>query len=278
MQNINVRKANGESAPFDVERIRRSLKRVHASPEIIEKVIKNVTNEVYDGMTTSKLYRIVFRDLKKYQRSVAGKYNLKRAIMSLGPSGYPFEKFIAALWARDGFSVETGIFVEGACVSHEIDVLARRDNLIEFVECKHHSSNGQTSTVRVPLYFYARFLDLEKKQLADAGNTKIRCKGWLVTNLRFSSEALTYGKCVGLGMLSWDFPPNKGLRERIDKSGLHPITCLTTISSREKRKLLEVGITLCQDLCKTSEVLREVGIRNAKAEKVMDEALAICGQ
>lgn len=273
---MNVLKANGEIVPFDADKIRRSLVRVRAKPIVIEQVIESVKREIYDGIPTSKLYRIVFNKLKKIQRGVAGKYNLKKALMALGPTGFPFEKFIGALWQAEGFSVTTGKIVKGACVSHEVDVVAKKGDLHEFVECKHHSSRGNVCSVKNTLYFYARFLDLEKKQLAKSANSSNIYKGWLVTNVRFTSEAIRYGTCVGLGLLSWDFPPKNGLRERIDRAGLHPITCLTSLSTKQKAQLMEKEITLCSDLGDHPEVLHQIGIRSEKAKQVMEEVNAIC--
>ncbi len=274
---MNVVKANGEIVPFDANKIKRSLIRVKAKPKIIDRVIEAVKGEIYDGIPTSELYRIVFKKLKKLQRGIAGKYNLKKALMDLGPTGYPFEKFIAAIWQVDGFRVTTGQMVKGACVSHEVDVVAEKGEQHEFVECKHHSFRGNVCSVKNTLYFYARFLDLEKRQLAKSIQTAKKYKGWLVTNIRFTSDAITYGTCVGLGLLSWDFPRRESLRERIDKAGLHPITCLTSLSNKQKKQLLEKEITLCRDLGIKPEVLRQIGIRDEKAKLVLEEASAICG-
>ncbi|REJ76290.1 MAG: ATPase [Acidobacteria bacterium] len=274
---MNVTKANGEIVPFNPGKIRASLKRVNASPANIEEIMGEVENEIFDEISTSHLYRIVFRKLKKLQRGVAGKYNLKRAVMSLGPSGYPFEKYVAALWAVDGFSTRTNLIVKGACVSHEVDVVAQNGGLVEYLECKHHSSRGKVCSVRNALYFYARFQDLERRALSKPGLEVGDYRGWLVTNNRFTSEAQTYGTCVGLGLLSWDFPPKNGLRERIDKMGLHPITCLTSVSKKKLELLMDRGITLCMDLCKRPDVLSEIGITGSTAGKVMREAFEICG-
>jgi hypothetical protein len=40
-----------------------------------------------------------------------------------------------------------------------------------------------------------------------------------------------------LELLSRDFPAGKSLRQRIDESGLHPITCMTLLSYKEKQLL-----------------------------------------
>ncbi|HLR91356.1 MAG TPA: hypothetical protein VK040_10390 [Balneolaceae bacterium] len=68
------------------------------------------------------------------------------------------------------------------------------------------------------------------------------------TNTRFTSDAIQYGKCVGLLLTSWDYPRGNGLKDRIDKSGLHPLTALTTLTKAEKTKLLDEGIVLCKEL------------------------------
>lgn len=274
---MKVKKANGDRVLFDSDKIRRALRRVKAKPDLIERVIEIVKRKLYDGIPTSELFRIVFRELKKMQRHVAGKYNLKRAIMDLGPSGFPFERFIAAVWQSEGFAVDIGKIIKGECVSHEVDVIARRGEMREFIECKHHSFGGKICDLKTALYSYARFLDIKKKQISESTDKRKSYKGWLVTNTRFSSDAESYGSCAGLELLSWDYPPRNGLRERVDRAGLHPITCLTSISKGHKRLLMDHGITLSRELLNQSEILRKIGINDKKAQKILDEASAICG-
>lgn len=273
---INVTKATGEKVPFDAGKIRHSLLRVKTDPVLIEQIIETVEREIYDGIPTSKLYRIVFDSLKKRQKSVAGKYNLKRAIMDLGPTGFPFEKFVGALWQTEGFSVATGQIIKGYCVNHEVDVIAEKENLHYLTECKFHSFQGKPCDVKHALYVFARFLDIEKKLKTAAAHSDKIHKMWLVTNTRLTTDAEIYGTCAGLGLLSWDFPAGDGLRERVDRVGLHPVTCLTSLSLKEKRQLLEKAVVLCRDLLTKPEILMEIGIRQNKIQEVLDEADAIC--
>lgn len=273
---MNVTKASGEIVPFDADKIRQSLRRVKTDPVLVEQIIEAVENEIYDEIPTAKLYLIVFDKLKKRQKSVAGKYNLKRAIMDLGPTGFPFESFVAALWQAEGFATKTGQIIKGFCVSHEVDVIAEKENLHYLTECKFHSFQGKPCDVKHALYVFARFLDIEKKfKTAPAHSEKIH-KMWLVTNTRLTTDAVAYGTCAGLGLLSWDFPVGDGLRERVDRTGLHPVTCLTSLSLKEKRQLLGKEIVLCRDLLMKPEILMEIGIRENKIQEVLDEAGAIC--
>lgn len=276
---ISVLKANGEKVPFDADKIRQSLLRVKTNAALIKKIIGAVNDEIYDGIPTSKLYQIVFnklKKLKKLQRGIAGKFNLKRAIMDLGPTGYPFEKFIAGLWQAEGFKTKTGILIKGFCVNHEVDVVAEKDNLHFFMECKFHSSRGNYCHVKNALYVYARFLDIERKLKDELIHSDKIHKMWLVTNTRLTTDAINYGTCAGLNLLSWDFPHGNGLRERIDRTGLHPITCLTSLSLKEKRQLLDKDVVLCRDLCAKPQTLTEIGIAGRKIEKILEEADAIC--
>ena len=273
---MDVLKASGEVAPFDADKIRHALLRVKANPALIEQIIEAVNRKIYDRIPTAELYRIVFDELKKSQKIAAAKYNLKHAIIQLGPTGYPFEKFIAALWQSDGFTTATGQIVRGYCVSHEIDVVAEKENLHYLVECKFHSFQGQASDIKHALYVYARFLDVERQLKSNAGHADKIHMMWLVTNTRLTSDAVAYGACVGLGLLSWDFPADDGLRERIERSGLHPITCLISLSRKEKQQLLQRSIVLCRELMIKPEILLEIGVGKNKIREALDEAEAIC--
>ncbi len=273
---INVTKASGVKVPFDAGRIRQALLRVKADPRWIEQIIEKVEGELYDEIPTSKIYRIVFDALAQRKKSLAGKYNLKRALLALGPTGFPFELFVAALWAEQGFTTETGRVVKGHCVNHEVDVIAEKDNLHYLTECKFHSLQGKPCDVKHALYVNARFLDIEKQLKTFAAHEGKTHQMWLVTNTRLTTDAVQYGICAGLGLLSWDFPAGDGLRERIDRARLHPVTCLTSLTDKEKRHLLEKALVLCRDLLEKPQLLTEIGVGQARVEQVLEEIAALC--
>ncbi len=68
-------------------------------------------------------------------------------------------------------------------------------------------------------------------------------------------------KCVGLKLLSWDYPENGSLKELIGMHGLYPITCLHTLRSNKKQKLFENEIVLCKQLCKGSGILKKIDVK-----------------
>ena len=166
--------------------------------------------------------------------------------------------------------------LSGDCVTHEIDVIAEKDNNHYMIECKFHNRPGYKCNVKIPLYVHSRFLDVEKQWKKKKESDNKVHQGWVATNTQFTTDAIQYGKCAGMYLLSWNYPKNESLKERIDASGLHPVTCLTTLTGREKRALLDKLIVLCRDICKNENILKKIGVKESRIKKVMAEANALC--
>lgn len=275
---ILVTKASGEKALFSSQKLRHSLLKAGASESVIKDVFNELGPQLYEGISTKKIYRTAFNILRKVSKPHAARYKLKEAILELGPSGYPFEKFVSEILKSQGFEVEVGVLVEGHCVKHEIDVVAQKGNQHFLIECKFHNEQGIKCDVKIPLYIQARFQDVEKKwSMLPTHNTKFH-QGWLVTNTKFSGDAIQYGTCVGLHLLGWDYPTGGSLNELIDASGLHPITCLTSLTNSEKEKLLERSIVLSKELCDKPQLLAALGISSARQERILKEGVELCSQ
>ncbi len=270
---IHITKRNGEKVPFNVQKLITSLERSGASSEDIEHVIHEVGRNLVDGMSTHKVYQLAYSILRKKSKSVAGKYKLKKAIFELGPSGYPFERFVGELLKNQGYKVEVGSIVQGYCVQHEVDVIAEKDDRRYIIECKFHGDLSTKSDVKVSLYFHSRFLDIKKRWEKQPDNHNVFHQGWLVTNTRFTDDALRYGECAGLHMISWDHPARGSLRERIDASGLHPITALHALTRKEKQLLLDQDLVLCRDINRSS--LAKSGIAQSRHNRILKEAAAV---
>ena len=273
-----ITKANGELVPFDREKLKASLEHAGATAELSTKITDAVVPRLHAGISTRKLYRMAFGLLHQRSRHIAARYRLKQAIMDLGPSGFPFEQFISRILAHDGYSTQVGVVVQGKCVSHEVDVIADKDTHRYLLECKYHNTPGRVCDVKVPLYIKARFDDVEERWKQEPGNGQRMHQGWVVTNTRFTSDALQYGLCVGLGMVSWDQPSKGGLKDRIDRSGLYPLTCLGSLSKAEKERLLEQGLTLAQDVMSKPDALTRALVKVPRVEKVLAEAAELCAR
>ncbi|MHB1221231.1 MAG: ATP cone domain-containing protein [Gammaproteobacteria bacterium] len=261
-----ITKASGEKAEFEPGKIYQSLKRVGADEKIINKIVNEVSQSLSEGMSTHEIYRIAFRLLRKESRTLAAKYHLKRGIMQLGISGYPFEKYIAEILKHQGFQAQNNQIINGFCVSHEVDVVAKRHGKLIFIECKYHNRPGTKCDVKVSLYFKARFTDIEqgyKNQM----NEKL--EGWLMTNTRFTDDAMKYGRCAGLHLIGWDYPEKGSLKEQIEISGLYPVTCITNFTKAEISQLLEKNIILCKTIHDNPALLDQLRIPRARRDSII---------
>ncbi len=273
---IIISKASGERVPFSSNKLEKSLKRSGASAPVIDAILKKVSGKLFDGITTKEIYHIAFELLKSKATSTAAKYKLKHAIMELGPSGFPFERYFAEILKHQGFETKVGEIVRGHCVNHEIDVIAEKDEKHFMIECKFHHQGGFKCDVKIPLYIQSRFRDVEAAWSKQKGHEKKFHQGWVVTNTKFTTDAIQYGNCAGLCLVGWDYPNKKSLREQIDRAGLYPVTCLTTLSEREKRKLLELNVVLCREIHLNHSWLQKIGIAANRIENVLKESKAIC--
>lgn len=274
-ENVSIIKASGTKVPFEKGKLKQSLLRAGANSEQADKIVKQVVSILTEGTSTRDIYQLAFELLKNMSRPIAARYNLKRAIMELGPSGFPFEHFVAELLTYMGYKTQVGVIVKGHCVNHEIDVIAEKEDLRFIVECKFHTLQGQMSDVKIPLYIQSRFLDVEMQWKQLDGHAEKSLQGWVITNTRFSDDAMQYAKCMGLNLVSWDYPQNSGLKDWIDISGLHPVTCLTTLTSKEKQDLLDRKIVLCKSLLPDQRVLESIGLKPPRLQTVLNECFAL---
>lgn len=277
-KDIYVTKASGEKSRYSEEKIRVSLKRVGANDEQIDYIISEIASKLYEGMPTKKIYRLAFTLLKEGSRHVAARYHLKEAIMELGPSGYPFEKYYSEILKRQGYKTRVGETIQGHCVTHEVDVIAEKENDYFMIECKYHNLRGVFCDVKIPLYIQSRFKDLEKQWLKLPEHKSFKHKGWVVTNTRFSTDAIQYGTCADLILVGWDYPAKGSLKDQIDSLGLYPITCLTTLTKVEKQRLLDKKIVLCDEILQNAKLLEENGIKQSRIKSVMTEVQKLCNK
>jgi len=235
---VNVIKAAGEVEPFSEEKVTSSLLRVGAERKLASEIVAQIKPRLYQNIPTFEIYSKVMSLLRERKKDLAEKYNLKKAIMDLGPTGYPFEKFIAGILKEVGHKVETNKIVLGKCVAHEVDIIAQNKERY-MIECKFHSIPGGRTDIKVALYTYARFLDIIERTKFDMP--------WLITNTKVTQEVKTYASCVGMRVTAWDYPVGESLNEMIDESGLYPTTAITSLSEKRKRELLEKGIVFSRD-------------------------------
>ena len=268
---MTIIKANGQHETFDPEKLRFSLLNAGATEEATEDVLEHLIPELHNGMTTHEIYRHAFALLARISRKVARSYSLRRAVMELGPSGFPFEDFVAEILRAKGFQCLTRQTVLGGCVPHEVDVIAYNEAKLIMIEAKFHNELGTKSDLKVVLYIKARFDDIKDNVFNYGGTNRKVDEAWLVTNTKFSSTAIHYGVCKNMTLVGWNYPEKANLQDMIEEEGLHPITCLTRLSSSDKRALLTGGVVLCSTIKEKPEVLSKVLGSSFNSEKVLQE-------
>lgn len=269
-----ITKASGTIEEFSLTKFVRSLRRAGAHADLITS-IKNEVLRIKPA-TTQELHQLAAKLLEQARRPVASRYNLKRALMELGPAGYPFEDYIAELFKSQGYQTQVGQIVPGKCVDHEVDIIAQKGKVHHMIECKFHNGPGLKSDVKVALYVHSRFLDLVSAWKLDPVNRLQFDTAWLVTNTKFTTQAEQYATCEQITLLSWDKGPRESLARMIDRTGLHPVTTLTGLSNHQKRELVRHGFVLCKDIGKRKDLLRTFGLTDLEIDQLVSEAHEVC--
>jgi hypothetical protein len=267
-----ITKASGEQEPFNIEKFKRSLRKVGLSDAVMQEIINKVLAQ--KPQTTRAIHHFALEQLAKMNKPVAARYNLKHALIEFGPAGYPFEQYVARLLQKENYHTETDHIVAGACVNHEVDVIAIKNDDLYMIECKFHNDVGLKTDVKVTLYIHARFNDINKSTI-EQKQTRYKMHSWIFSNTSFTSDAVAYAQCVGLRLTSWTYPENEGLVDLINKHGLHPITALTSLSRNQKKEMIKDGIILCADLEHYKTKLRKYHLNEFEIQQLLAEANAV---
>ena len=266
---VLIIKANGEKQEFSKEKLLASIKRAGIPDDLQTDVLEHVASQVHEGMHTKDIYQHIVEFLhKKGLAFHQAKYSLKQSIMDLGPTGYPFEDYLAKLLTAEGFTTQTRQILMGNCITHEIDVVAKRGKDTVMVEAKYHNSTGIKTDVHVALYTWARFEDVAKKH----GFTH----PLLITNTKVTTDVIAYAKCVGMDVISWDYPQGDSLREAVEAYGMFPITALVRLPNTYKQQLLEQGIVLCKDICADPSVITSLNLSDEEKKTILEESALLC--
>ncbi|MEK6874122.1 MAG: ATP cone domain-containing protein [Nanoarchaeota archaeon] len=267
---IYVTKASGEKEVFDPRKIKRTLLRAGAKSVVADGIVNRISKQVRDGMSTRQLLDRVLLMLKQ-EPQVASRYDLKAALMRLGPTGFMFEKFVARLLKEYGYETRTNLMLKGRCVKHEVDVVAKNKEVSVFIECKYHNESGIYTNLHVAMYTWARFVDLQD------GAAKGLCErfdqGWLVTNTRFSQDAAEFGVCRGLRLIGWHFPKQGNLQWLIESKKLWPVTVLG-VEKFILEQLVASHLLLVKDIALLSadDVAKKAKIQFSKAQRLVRDA------
>lgn len=273
---MKITKADGSIEEFKHQKLVASLKRAGAQPSEIQSIVAEVESSLRDGMRTQDIYAKAFEILRDSKDPVAARYSIRRAVFNMGPDGFAFEDFLGRLFQADGYKTKQRLMLKGKCATHEIDVAAYSPEHSFIAEAKFHARQGTKSDLQVAMYSYARFLDLQSARVCKEDVCGI-VSLMIITNTKFTHAAIKYAECSGIELLSWNYPRNNSLQQRIERHGLYPVTALTHLSNAQKQVLLKQGVILCTDIAEAPHVLHGLGLSNKRFDAVLTEVTALCG-
>lgn len=284
-----VIKVSGKRAKFNPAKVHRTCLRAGASQDLADRIVKEVIKHVYNGMETRELLKLILRLLRQKDPIVATRYSLKKAMLSLGPAGFVFERFIVSLLKAYDYQAWCPPLIQGACVKHEIDIIAKSPykkpdpinkkesscSRTYMIECKYHNTPGLRSRLKEALYVWARFLDLQEAWRQGKGQEFHR--PWLISNTKFSSTAIKYAQCKDLRLLGWQYPKGNSLEYLIENKKLYPITILRSLDRASKETLFSKKIILCQELISTKKGIlkQKTMLKEKKLTSLIKEARSI---
>ena len=269
---MKIKNNAGEIVEFEISKLENSLRNSGAEENSIKKVIANILPNCVEGVTTREIYKLAFDELKKISNSVAARYSLKKALLELGPAGFYFEQWIARVFQNIGYKTETGQLIKGHAVTHEADVIAKKDDKTYWVECKFRNAEDTKISVTTPMYVLSRIKDISNIQYNLFGTKTEFTDGWLITNTYFTKDSIAFSEYYGLRLLSWDYPKDKNIKSLVDQNALYPITCLTTLDGKQKQKLLEEKCVLAKELFNNQNLLNILELNDEKKSEVLKEA------
>lgn len=265
-------KPDGSREVFNPARLVVSLERAGAGSHIAQHIAETITSTIVPGTSSREIYMRAFALLRKDARPVAARYFLRRALLELGPTGHPFEDFISHLYRVEGWKVETRKIIQGVCVPHEVDFYAsnKEGNTFLAAELKYHNDPGYKTDLKVALYVKSRFDDIFSYD-----STARACplnQGLLITNTKFTSEAVAYAECSGIELLGWDYPEHNSLFTRMSRAKVYPITTLTGLTRAEKRLLVEQGTIAVDEVVQDRRRLDILHLSTARVGELRAEA------
>lgn len=267
-----ITKANGKKETFSEDKLLQSARRVGVPSQALDDMLLHVKDNLYEGMPTSEIYQHILEYLTKTSHVHSKvQYRLRQAIMDLGPTGYPFEDYVARIFQEEGYITSIRNLLRGKCVTHEVDVVAENLNNGKkriMIEAKYHNKPGVKTDVQVPMYTWARYQDL----LATTHFDEVI----LITNTKMTSDAIAYAECMGMKIISWEYPHHESLMQLVQKHALYPITTLTSLSEVQKQMFLEKSIVLCKDICQNKDILKNFLLSEGEEEAIYQEAMIVC--
>ncbi len=260
-----VIKRNGELEKFDPNKIVRTCLRVGLDEKSAQEVAREVKSEIYNRIPAEELYKIVMGKLRKIERSHAYLYRLKEAVAEIEP--FAFEKYTKTILESIGYDATWNVIIQGKCVDHQVDVVAKKDGNLYLVECKRHVNPHRFCGLGVGLQVQARLEDIRDGYKLSVNKYNFY-RAWIFTNTKFSEHIIKYANAKKILLTGWNYPDGNGLQNLSQLEKTLPVTLLP-ISSNLKAHLQEKNIiTLYEFMSASMRALSSLGIDGKRASSL----------
>jgi hypothetical protein len=262
-----VVKWDGRTEEFDPVKIVRTLTRMGAPQTVAEEIADDLIDRIEEGMTTKEIYDMAVTELETHREVVEFRRDLRDGLARIG-SGFIFEDYVRLLLEEYGYKASGNVVIQGACVDHEVDSIAERDNETVYVEIKHHSVLERYTPFDVTLSAKSKWDDLQAG--CDQGlNDCTFDRVLIVTNTRLTTQAQRYAECVGIEHFGWNTPRGRGIDWFIENKKLYPVTILRTVTDEERDVLYSNKILTLNQLVKADP--KSVGLPEERVQELIEE-------
>jgi hypothetical protein len=272
-------KASGIVEPFSLRKVFISARNAGAKRDQAERIAKTIEKELHPGMNTSQIYERVRALLREDSLNASIKFSLKEAMKRLGPTGFNFEKFIAEILEREGYSVAINQRIDGKIIPrYEIDFVARKGKNVFLGECKYHWMANDKIDLKVALYNYARYLDIiEGPYFKTKEYRGCKVSPMIVANVQFTNLVIQYAEAKGISLLGWHYPKAVGLETLIEEQKLYPATILPSFDRKYDKELADHKINLAKEFLEHNpeKFAQELGMPVEIVRKLYEEAKSL---
>jgi len=245
----------GERELFSEHKFSHSLRRSGASGQVVNRVLNDVKKNIVPEIKTSEIFRLAKSSLEKEQLKVALRFSLKESIRNLGPAGFVFEKYIAEIFKQYNYIVKVDQSISGKCITYEMDVVAQKEKVIYLGECKYRNKPGEKVDVNVCLKEFALLYDIRRgnyfSRFSDCSVQSL-----IITNTKFTQQAIKYAECEGIYLLGWRYPKEGGLEKLIEDKKLYPITILPSLKKYLMDVFVDRNMMLAKDILDIKDIAK----------------------
>ncbi len=270
-----VTKMNGSLQPFDRERVKRTVRNLGVSPEHLEQIADEIEEQVYDGIPTSTLMKMIRARARVFRPAVAYRTNLRRALALLSPKP-DFEVYVQALLRDHGYEVESACILAGRCGEHEVDAIARKNGVVYFVEVKHHFNHHRMTGLDEGRIARAIIEDVQEGYRRGENSLWVDT-ALIVCNTKLSEHAKRYATCWGIEHIGWDYPLDRNIRTMIEETGSYPVTIISGMAPAVRKRLTAAGILTVRDLLAMDRatLVETAGISEHTADTLIERGEAL---